>query len=124
ILRNIGVEQVQVEAAYLETPNLDPDLAGGQTHRYLQIGAGRIAHRLDGQGKEIVGRIPLLLPAVRIQILPEVASLVEQSDTDQRNGAIAGGLQMVPGENPQAAGIDWQALGEAVLRRKVGDERT
>ena len=89
------------------------------TFRSLALG---VLHRLNGQRVEIVIGIAFLLPAVGIQILPEVALLIEQADADQREVQIAGGFQMIAGEDAQAAGIDGQALGEAVLGGEIGDQ--
>ena len=90
-----------------------------ETLRSLPV---RVFHGFERQGVEIVDGIAFLLPAVGVQILPEVALLVEQADADQRIVLVAGGLQVVAGEDAQAAGIDRQALGEAVLGGEIGDQ--
>ena len=47
--------------------------------------------------------------------------LVEQADADERHGHVAGGLDVVAGEDAEAAGVDAEALVEAVLGAEVGD---
>ena len=89
------------------------------TFRSLPVG---VLHRRQRQGVEIVDRVAFLLPAVGIQKLAEIALLVEQAQADQRIVLVARGLQMVAGEDAQAAGIDRQALGEAVLGGEIGDQ--
>ncbi len=47
----------------------------------------------------------LLLPAVPGEGLAEVAVPVEQPDADQRDTQVAGRLQMVAGQDAEAAGV-------------------
>ena len=68
-----------------------------------------------------VHRVALLLPAVARQRLPEVAGAVEQADADDRHAEVAGRLEVVAGEDAQAAGVLRQRGGDAVLGREVGD---
>src|SRR4051794_16947466 len=84
----------------------------------------RVFYRSQREGVEIVGRVALLLPSVRVQYLPEVALLIKQAEPDQRIILIAAGLDMVAGENPEAARVDRQALGKSILRGEVGDQLT
>ena len=63
----------------------------------------------------------LLLPAVAGEGLAEVAVPVEQPDADQRYAEVAGGLEMVAGEDAEAAGVLRQGGGDAELGREVGD---
>ncbi len=81
-----------------------------------------ILHGDQREGIEIVDGIALLLPSVGIQHLTEVALLVEQAEADQRIILVAGRLEMIAGENSQAARIDGQTLGEPVLGGEVGDQ--
>ncbi len=48
-------------------------------------------------------RVAFLLPAIGIQVLTEVAALIEKPDANQRDLAIACRFQMIAGEHPQAA---------------------
>src|SRR5207253_379491 len=107
---------------YLDAPDLHPDQAGGQFYLHLEVQSGGIADGLHGKREEIVHRIPLLLPSVRIEVLPEITSLVKQADPNQRNGAIAGGFQVIAGKNAESAGIDRETLGEPVFGGEVGDQ--
>ena len=61
------------------------------------------------------------LGAVLVDDLPEKPVLVEEADADEGDVQVAGRLQVVAGEGAEAAGVDGQALVEAVFRRKVGD---
>ena len=68
-------------------------------------------------------RVGLLLPAVAGERLPEVAVPVEQADADDRHAEVARGLEVVAGEDAEAAGVLRQHRGDAELRREVGDRR-
>ena len=63
--------------------------------------------------------VVLVLPAVEIEPLPEVALIVVQADADERNAEIRRTLDVVPGQNAEAARIDRQRLVNAKLGGKV-----
>jgi hypothetical protein len=69
----------------------------------------------DGQLVGVEDRVVLLLPAVPGQGLPEVAVPVQQADPDQRHAEVAGRLQMVAGEDAEAAGVLGQRGRDAEL---------
>jgi hypothetical protein len=73
--------------------------------------------------REIVRRVTLLLPALRRQILAEIAFLIQQSHPDQRDAQIAGGLEVVAGEDAEPARVNRQGLGQAELQRKLRGQR-
>ena len=83
ILGNVGVQQVQRDAAHAQLPHLDEDVAGGQLDRDLQILAFGIFYREERQRVEIVDRVAFLLPSVGIQKLAEIALLIKQAKADQ-----------------------------------------
>ena len=49
--------------------------------------------------------VVLLLPAVAVEALAEVAGLVEQADADDRDADVGGRLEVVAGEDAEAAGV-------------------
>ena len=51
---------------------------------------------------------PQVVGDVAAQTLPEITKAIEQSYCDERHIQIAGGLQMIPGENPQTTRIKRQ----------------
>ena len=75
----------------------------------------------DRQLGQVVVGVGVFLVPVRVDRLAEVAVLVEETHADERHGHVARGLDVVAGENAQAAGVDAQALVKAVLGAKVGD---
>ena len=54
--------------------------------------------------------VVLRLPPGRVDALPEVAAAVEQADADERDAELGRGLEVVAGEDAEAAGVDRQAL--------------
>lgn len=60
----------------------------------------------------------LLLPAVPGQALAEVAVPVEQADSDERHAQVAGGLQVVTGQDAQTAGVLGQGGGDTEFGEK------
>ena len=120
IFGDVGIEQIERDAAHVEPPDLNVDLAGGQPDGDLKVLPGGVLNGHERQRVEVVDGIALLLPSIGIEVLAEVTLLVEQTQADQRIVLIAGRFQMVAREHAQAAGIDRQAFGESVFGGKVG----
>ena len=118
---DVGVEQDERDAADLGDPEPRLDLAPGQRHADQHVAPGVAGHRAHRQPREVVLRVGVLLVAVGVDRLLEVAGAIEQPDADQRQAEVAGALQMVAGEDAEAAGVDRQRLVHAVLHREVGD---
>ncbi len=95
---------------------------GSRTGSDFQIHACGIFHRFQRQRVKVVDGITFLLPPVGVQDLPEIALLIEQPETDERIILVAGRLQMIPGENAEAARVHRQRFGQPVLGRKVRDQ--
>ena len=88
--------------------------------------AGRavlVAQQRQRQPVGVEHRVVLLLPAVAVQALAEVAGLVEQADADDRHADVRGRLEVVAREDAQAAGVLRQRRGDAELGAEVGDRR-
>ena len=66
--------------------------------------------------------IALDLAVALVEPLAEVAAAVEEADADERHAELGGGLQVVAGEDAEAARVDGEALVETELGREVGDE--
>ena len=88
------------------------------------IGRGRAVRLAQQRQRQPVGvedRVGLLLPAVAGERLAEVAGLVEQPDADDRHAEVGRGLEVVTGEDAEAAGVLRQHRGDAELGGEVGD---
>ena len=84
-------------------------------------GAVGLAQQGQRQAVGVEDRVVLLLPAVEVERLLEVAGLVEEADADDGHAEVGGGLEVVTGQDAEAAGVLRQHLGDAVLGAEVGD---
>ena len=122
VVLDVGVEQQQRHPADLGHPDPgDQRRAAGQRDGDLGAGAVGLAQQRQRQPVGVDDRVALLLPALARQRLPEVAVPVEQADADERDAEVAGGLEVVAGEDAEAAGVLRQHGGDAELRREVAD---
>ncbi len=120
----VRVQQVQRHPAHPGPPDAGEDRPsregqGGDG----EIPAVRITQTLQRKGVGIQAPVRLGLLAGPGNVLPEVAFPVEQSDSHQRDAQVAGRLEMVPGQDAQAARVHAHALRQAELRREVGGDR-
>ncbi len=121
VQRIVAVEQVEDHPPDLRLP--DPAAHGPprQLDRHPEPGAGGRLDGQNGKGGGVVEGIGLLLPAGRIEDLAEVAFLVQQADADDRHAEVAGRLEVVAGQNAQAAGVEGERLAQAELHAEIGD---
>jgi hypothetical protein len=119
---DVGVQHQQRHAADAGDP--DPgDQVGPTGHRDGDRGARAVglAQQRDRQAVGVEDRVGLLLPALARQRLAEVAVAVEQAHADDRDAEVARGLEVVAGEDAQAAGVLREDGGDAELRGEVRD---
>ncbi len=118
---DLRVEEVELDPPDLCAPDADPNrhevavLVGELDDR-------RHRHERQRQPARVVTRIALELPVARVEPLAEVAAAVEEADADERHAELGGRLQVVAGEDAEAAGVDRQALVETELGREVRSE--
>jgi len=79
----IGIEEIELNAADDGTPNAGSDCAVGKCDVHLHV-----RHEFDGEGVEVVFFKGFLLPASSIEILAKIAFLIEKADTDEREAEI------------------------------------
>ena len=118
---DLRVEEVERHLPDLHEPDADPN------GHEIAVVVGELddrchRHERQRQPVRVVPRIALELAVVLVQPLPEVAAAVVEADADERDAELRGRLEMVAGEDPEAAGVDRQALVEAELGREVRDE--
>lgn len=116
VLLHGGVEHQQRYASHLGLPDVGVQrTATGQGEHHPARGAVGFAHQGERQLVRIEHGVVLLLPAVAGQALAEVAVPVEQADRDEGDAEVAGGLQVVSGEDPESAGVLGQSGGHPEL---------
>ncbi len=124
VLLDVAVEQQQRHPADLHAPDVGVQGAPlGQRHRDDHRVALGVAQQLQRQAVRVQRGVVLELPAVGRQALGEVAGPVQQAQADQRDAEVGGRLEVVTGEDAQAAGVVGQHLGDAELGGEVGDRR-
>ena len=121
VLRALGIEQVERDAADVDAPDLRRDLVVADRDRDRDR---RAVLAGDERGRQAVGvgvDPVLVLPAAGVDALAEIAVAVQEADGDHRPGAVGGLLEDVAGERAEAAGVDRERAVEAVLGGEVGD---
>ena len=81
---DVGVEQVQLDAADVGPPDVGLDRVAGEVDGDLDAGVGE--RRATAASKSADA---LLLPAVGVEALAEVALGVQQADADERHAEVA-----------------------------------
>ena len=122
VLRVIRVQEVEAVAPDQDLADPGPDVAALDGDLQGQGPPVSVHDHAHGHGVEVRGRVPLLLPSVGAQVLVEVPVLIGEADPDQGDAHVAGGLEVVPREDPQAPGEDLDAVGDAELRGEVRSE--
>ena len=117
----VAVEQVKLHAADLGLPGPQPDRVSGQRDLQPQPLSIRFAQGRDGQLPGIVVGKARLLHAVLVDLLAEIALLVEQPHPNDRNAQIAGRLELIARHVAEPARINGQGLAQHVFHAEVGD---
>ena len=115
ILLDVGVQHQQRHPADLSHPDLRVQSAPREWDvdpKWALV----IVQQGQRQGVRVKQRITLLLPAGGVERLPEVSLPVEQPNADDRDSKIACGLEMVAGQDAEAARVLRQYLGNAEFR--------
>ena len=119
----VGVEHQQGNTPHGGHPDGGEDLPPRHLNTDLLRVSGGVQQAHNGH---LVGgkhRVALLLPAGRVQRLPEVAVAVQQANADQRQPEIGCRLQVVAGEDSQPSRVLGQHLADPELGREVSDAR-
>ena len=122
VLLDVGVEHQQRDTADVRLPDVGAQCPlARQGQRHLGRGAVLLAQQREGEFVRIEDRVLLLLPAVPREGLAEVAVPVEEPDADEGDAEVAGRLEVVAGEDAEAAGVLRQRRGDPELGREVAD---
>src|SRR5690606_27318690 len=99
-------EQVDGRAPHHHGPGADVDGAAGSGDRCVPLIAvvGGCEHQRGELRLDLV--VAVLLPTVGTNVLVEVALLVEQSHSHERQGQVAGRLDVITGQHAQATRVD------------------
>jgi hypothetical protein len=94
----IGIEEIELDAADSSAPNTSDDFAIGKLNTDLNVG-----NVFDGENVEIILFESFLLPASRVEILTKIPFLIKKADANKREAQIAGGFEVIAGENAKSA---------------------
>ena len=119
--RDVGVEHQHRHQADLHLPDRRLHHAAGQVDRHRQDASRRRLHRQHRQPREVVVGIGVLLEAVGVHRLAEVAGAVEQAHAHERHAEVARRLAVVARQDTQAARVDAERLVDPELHREIGD---
>ncbi len=117
----VRIEEVEFRAAYLSLPGANAQGITGEVELDPQPLSVGFAHGRDGELACIVERIERLLAALRVDVLAEVAALIEEPDGDDGNAEVAGGFQLIAGDIAEAARVDGQGVAQHEFHAEVGD---
>ena len=115
---HVRVEQKQRIASDRQLPHASADSAGARFDRHHQRLA--VAHRrAEGKQVRVDGDVILVLPAAQVQPLTEVSLAVVQTHAHEGHAQIGRALDVIAGQDAQAARVDGQRFVEAELGGEV-----
>ena len=116
----VGVEEVEFHATDIDAPYISMNLivhVGYVDDKGLAV---LVQLLLDGQAAEVLGLVVSDLLTVHRERLCEIAVAIEESDSHQVDIRVAGLLDLVAGEDAQAARVDLKHLVQTVFHAEVG----
>ena len=118
---DVGVEEQEIAAADFDSPHLGADDAAAGLDFDDDPLAVCADGGLHGQLVDVGLEVVFALPAFVVEALEEVSLAVEEADADERDVEVGGALDVVAGEDAEAAGVDGEGLVQAELGGEVGD---
>ena len=119
----VGVKQIQFHLAHLDLPDSDPQLEAGESGSQPQPFAVCLAHRPNRKLPRIIEWVQSLLVALCIDLLPEIALLIEQTNANHRHTQVACCFKLIPGDVAEPARINRQRFTQHELHREIGNCR-
>ena len=104
VLRNVGVEEIDIHAPDAQFPNPGENFSIENRDRNEKLHFAP-ASFADWQVVKILVQVNCCLNAVLIDLLPEVAVAIEQTNRNKIQIKIARRFAMVAGQNAEAAGV-------------------
>src|SRR5262249_30905903 len=120
VLRNIGIEEIDVYSSHPQFPKPSENFPIENRHGDEKLGFAA-ANFSDRQVIKILVEINRGLNAVLIDLLPEIAVPIEQTNRNEMQIKVARGFAVVAGENAEAAGVVRDRFVKTEFGRKIGD---
>jgi hypothetical protein len=108
VLFEVGVEEIERNPPHPHPPDLDFDLPPREIEVEKEGDSLSVLFQVERQVVEIVFRVELLLPPLDIEVLPEIALAVQETNPDQGDAEVTGGFQVVSGKDAEPSGINGQ----------------
>jgi hypothetical protein len=104
VLRNVGVEEIDIHAPDAQFPNPGENFSieNRDRNEKLHFASASFA---DRQVVKILVQVNCCLNAVLIDLLPEIAVAIEQTNRHKIQIEIARRFAMIAGQNAEAAGV-------------------
>src|SRR4029453_16840829 len=102
VFRNVGVEKIDVHAAHPQFPKPGENFAIQNRHRDQEL-CFAPANFPDWQVIKVLIQINRCLNRILVDVLPEIAMTIKQTDRNEVQIQIARGFAMVAGKDPEAA---------------------
>ncbi len=119
---DIGVEQHESDVAQATDPGAHRDVASEQVDVQAQRLAACVLRLGEGEVGALHRQVTHQLSSFAVDLLAQVARAVEEAHRDEGQAQVARRLAMVTGQHAEAAGVQRQALMQAVFGAEVGDE--
>src|SRR5688572_22870496 len=110
ITADIGIEQKQVAATHLNSPDFCRNRAASRfdlDHHGLAVGANRGLHR---RLIDVCFQVVFLLPAARAEVLAEISLAIEKADTDEWYPQIGCALDVISRKDAKATRVNRHRL--------------
>ena len=120
VLRDVGVEEIDVHAADAQFPNSGENFPIQNWHRNQKL-CFAPADFADRQVIEILVEVNRCLHAVLVDLLSEIAVPVEQTNRNEIQIKIACRFAMVAGQDPESTGVIRDRLVKTEFGGKIGD---
>ncbi len=121
VLGDIRIQEQQRHSADVDLPDRHRDIASRELDGDLHLPPGGRHHPPDRQLARLELGVDVLLVAVQVDLLTEVAMLVEEAHRHERNPEVGGGLEVISGQDSQAARVERDRLVDTELRTEVRD---
>ena len=118
---DVGIEQQQIATSNFHAPHARANRTSARIDLHLNRLAVRADRRLHRKMIHVILGVLFLLPTFIVEALAEISLAVEQADSDERNVEVGRALDVIAGQNSEAAGINWNRFVQAELRRKICD---
>ena len=123
VVLQIGIHQIQIYASYRHFPYIRVNGSvvkrHFQNHRFVVF----VHHLSNGQAAEVLRFVVGNLLPVHRKGLREITVTIQETHGSHIYPAVAGFFQIIAGQHPESAGVDFQHVRQAVFHAEISDAR-